>query len=390
MGFRLGLLLAAALTLLASASGVAGKETAPLGQSCRWRPAAVDDPHAHLFDRFNSVTATSSGRAWAVGDYFTGREGGPNGAFIEEWTGRRWRLVGRPLPNAAGWSVSASGENDAWALGDHLLEHWNGQDWRDVATARFRGSRVLHAIATRGQHDAWVVGERWRGNGKIGKTLAEHWNGKRWSMVATPNPSARGGRHDAILRAVTIRSASDAWAVGYLLTGRRMLASRTLIAHWNGRRWRIVPSPSVRASTGVLNNILFAVSADRSNDAWAVGLYGGEAGGYGGRGDHALVLHWNGHRWSRAALPVIRERSLLSGVAARGGRAWAVGDRGVQPRQRPLIERWDGRHWTIARNPRGFDLAAVSTPPRGRAWAVGADGRRPLAAHLVCGAGAQP
>jgi hypothetical protein len=342
----------------------------------------VEDPHARLFDRFNSVTVSSSGRAWAVGDYFTGREGGPNGAFIEEWAGRRWRLVGQPLPNATGWSVSASGDNDAWLLGDHLLEHWNGRDWRVVRTARFRGGRVLHAIATRGRGDAWVVGERWRGNGRIGKTLAEHWNGKRWIVVATPNPSAHGRRYDAILQAVTIRSASDAWAVGYTLTGRNM--SRTLILHWNGLHWQIVPSPSVRASNRVINNILFAVSADSKNDAWAAGSWGSEAGGYGGGGDHALILHWDGRRWSRATLPVIRERSTLLGVASRAGQAWAVGDRGEQPRQRPLIEHWNGTRWTIVQSPSGFDLAGVSLPAHGKPWAVGASGRRPLAARRLC------
>jgi hypothetical protein len=357
----------------------------PSGAVARWQSVAVQDPHTHLFDRFNSVSVAPPGKAWAVGDYFTGHEGGPNGAFLEEWTGQRWRLVGKPLPNAAGWSVSASGENDAWALGDHLLEHWNGQAWREVATARLPGSRVLHAIATRGPRDAWVVGEHWRGNGKTGNPLVEHWNGTGWSVVATPNPSAQGGRYDAILQAVSIRSASDIWAVGYLLTGRHMQASRTLITHWNGRQWRIVPSPSVHASNGVLNNILFAVAADSKNDAWAVGSWGSHVGGYGGGGDHALVLHWNGRSWSRANLPVIRERNTLLGIAARDGQAWAVGDRGEQPHQRPLIERWDGKRWTIAQSPSGFDLAGVSLLGCGKSWAVGAAGRRPLAVRLACG-----
>lgn len=361
------------------------RSRAAAGDSCRWRAALVEDPHPRLFDRFDAVTATTSGRAWAVGDYYTGHEGGPSGALIEEWTGQRWRRVGRPVPNATGWSVSASGENDVWALGDQLLEHWDGQDWRGVATARFRGSRLLHAIATRGPRDAWVVGERWRGTGKVGKTLAEHWNGKRWSVVETPNPSAAGRRYDAILQAVSIRSRTDAWAVGHWLTGPHMLISRTLIEHWNGRRWRIVPSPSVRASNGVLYDILFAVSADRSDDAWAVGSYGSQAGGYGGKGDHALAVHWNGDHWSLATLPVIRERSLLSGVAARAGQVWAVGDRGVPPhRHRALVERWNGVRWSIAPSPRGFDLAGLSISPGGKGWAVGSAGKRPLAARLVC------
>jgi len=195
----------AVVGLLAS-GGEATSSRAASAESCRWRAAAVQDPHARLFDRFDSVATTPSGRGWAVGDYYTGHEGGLNGAFIEEWTGRRWRLVGRPLPNATGWSVSASSQSDAWALGDQLLERWDGHSWQKISSARFRGGRVLHAIATQA-HLAWAVGERWRGDRKIGKTLVERWNGSRWSVVPTPNPSASGHRYDAILQAVTIRSA---------------------------------------------------------------------------------------------------------------------------------------------------------------------------------------
>ena len=384
MRVRLLVVLVALVAWLAPGGGGRSSSDAASGQSCGWRAAVVDDPHARLFDRFDSVTATASGKAWAVGDYYSGHEGGANGAFIEEWTGRRWQLVGRPLPNASLWSVSASGPGDVWAVGDHLVEHWNGHSWRRVVTARVRGS-ILRATATHGPREAWLVGEQWRGEHKSGKTLVERWNGNRWSVVQTPNPSAAGRRYDAILQAVSVRSASDAWAVGYWLSGPQMLVSRTLIEHWDGRRWRIVPSPSVRASDGVLYNVLFAVTADRSDDAWAVGSYESHAGGYGGGGEHALVLHWNGRHWSRAALPPIGERTFLHGVAARAGSAWAVGDRGIAPHQhRTLTERWDGTRWMTAESPSGFDLAGISLPAHGRPWTVGAVGRRPLAAQLVC------
>jgi hypothetical protein len=368
--------------LLAFACGSASSSPAASGTSCRWSAAVVQDPHAHLYDRFDSVSATSAGTAWAVGDYYTGREGGPNGAFIEKWAGGRWRLVGKPLPDADLWSVSASGPDDAWAVGDHLVEHWDGSSWSRFATAPVSGY-ILRGIAMQAPRDGWIVGERWRGAGKNGKTLAERWDGSRWTVVPTPNPPAAGHRYDAILQAVSVRSASDAWAAGYLLSGPHMLESRTLIEHWDGRRWRIVPSPSARTSDGVLYDILFGVAADRADDAWAVGSYESQAGGYGGGGDHPLVLHWNGRRWSRADLPRIHQRGLLAGVIAHGGQAWTVGDSGVQPR-RPLIEHWDGNRWTVAPSPSGFDLAAASVPAHGRAWAVGSIGRRPLAARLVC------
>jgi hypothetical protein len=201
--------------------------------------------------------------------------------------------------------------------------------------------------------------------------------------VSTPNPPATGRPSDAILQAMSVRSASDAWAVGYRVVGRHV--ARTLIEHWDGSRWRIVPSPSVRAPNGVLYDFLWAVTADRGDDAWAVGSYESHAGGFGGGGDHALVLHWNGRRWARAVLPAIRERTFLHGVTARAGTAWAVGDRGYR---RTLIERWSGTRWTVTRSPKGFALSAVSAPIHGAAWAVGSVSRRPLAARLVCQPGA--
>lgn len=61
--------------LLAS-GGEATSSRAASAESCRWRAAAVQDPHARLFDRFDSVATTPSGRAWAVGDYYTGPRAG--------------------------------------------------------------------------------------------------------------------------------------------------------------------------------------------------------------------------------------------------------------------------------------------------------------------------
>jgi hypothetical protein len=43
--------------------------------------------------------------------------------------------------------------------------------------------------------------------------------------------------------------------------------SHTLIEHWNGSAWTIVPSPNV----GSGNNSLAAVAARSANDVWAVG-----------------------------------------------------------------------------------------------------------------------
>lgn len=131
--------------------------------------------------------------AWAVGDYFTGHEGGPHGAFIERWNGQRWRIAAAPIPRGSIlWSVSASTAGDAWAVGQtgggrQLIEHWDGARWRTVAAPRY--GAVLNGVVALTPHDAWAVGVRNRGGG--GTTLIEHWNGTRWAIVSSPNP-ARG------------------------------------------------------------------------------------------------------------------------------------------------------------------------------------------------------
>jgi hypothetical protein len=378
----LGIGFGVAAFLTGAATTEANTGTAP--RPCAWRTVRSADPHRILYDRFNSIAVVSPRAAWAVGDYFTGREGGPNGAFIEHWNGRRWSLAHAPIPPGASLeSVSASGARGIWAVGmrrnfDQLIQHWDGERWRLMAVPRPGG--ILHAVAARTPQDAWAVGSAKRGS-EFG-TLIEHWNGKRWAVLASPSPPvARGQRRYAVLQAVTAISATDVWAAGNSIIGVPAKASRTLIEHWNGQRWTIVPSPSV-TSRGVTNDFLFSISARGADNVWAVGSWGDYlAGGFGGKGDHALALHWDGRRWSLSATPALRQRSLLSGVAAVAGGAWAVGDRGLQPDQHALIERFDGKRWSVVPSPPGFSLSAVSARPAGVGWAVGANGRRPLTAR---------
>lgn len=75
--------------------------------------------------------------------------------------------------------------------------------------------------------------------------------------------------------------------------------TKTLILHWNGARWRHVPSPG---AGGAFLNDVAAISA---NNAWAVRA--------GGRG--TLILHWNGTAWHRVRSPAIRGGAGLIGIS---------------------------------------------------------------------------
>ena len=383
-------LLAVGLTaaaMVAAGTTRPGHPIAPRNpKSCVWHVAPAEDPHRALFDRLTSVAVVTGHDAWATGDFFTGEEGGRNGAFIEHWDGRSWRVAQAPIPAGANlWSISASGRADVWAAGaeeygGQLIEHWNGERWERVTAPRIRGA-LPFAVTSLAPDDVWTVGLA-RAAGEL-RTLTEHWNGTRWDVVPSPNPASTGQGRFAILLAVSATSPTDVWAAGY--RGRQgSNVNRTLVEHWDGRRWTIVPSPNARSSNGVVNNILFSISSTRNNDVWAVGSWGGHAGGFGGKGDHPLALHWDGRRWSHLETPTPEGRSLLSSVVARREQVWAVGDQGLGLRRRPLILRWDGVRFAAVATPRGFDFASVSANQSGKnLWAVGSSGKSPLAARCL-------
>lgn len=81
--------------------------------------------------------------------------------------------------------------------------------------------------------DIWAVGitnpTRCGFSGRNCGTLTEHWNGVRWTVVASPNPPSV---YLNMLRGVSAVSGDDIWAVG------TTDYTSTLIVHWNGTSWR--------------------------------------------------------------------------------------------------------------------------------------------------------
>jgi hypothetical protein len=86
----------------------------------------------------------------------------------------------------------------------------------------------LTGVAVLAADNAWAVGSDAGTNG--GQTLVEHWNGAAWSVVPSPDPGAGGD----FLTAVSAVSPTDIWAVGEYETGGQ---SKTLIVQWNGTTW---------------------------------------------------------------------------------------------------------------------------------------------------------
>ena len=65
------------------------------------------------------------------------------------------------------------------------------------------------------------------------RMLVEHWDGVRWRVVPTPNATG------SFLTGVAAVSAQDVWTVGHV---GQPPNDRRLVEHWDGVRWRVVPS----------------------------------------------------------------------------------------------------------------------------------------------------
>ena len=135
--------------------------------------------------------------------------------------------------------------------------------WSVVASKNVGTStNFLYGVAAVSAKNVWAVGSE--GNGHGGLTLVEHWNGSQWKVVASPN--VKGSLSDSLSGVVAI-TANNIWAGGRADQG---MGWRTLIEHWNGSIWSVVSSPN----EGSGDNALFGVAnVPATQKAWAVGQY---------------------------------------------------------------------------------------------------------------------
>ena len=286
--------------------------------------------------------------------------------------GADWTLINSPNANDQAnelRGVSAAADNDAWAVGTvyadntftksrTLIEHWDGTRWSVVKSPNINASiNILEAIAAVTANDIWAVGVGITGFSTT--PLIEHWNGIAWSIVANRGTTVGG------LGGVAVVSANDVWAVG---TGRAGDEDSTLILHWNGAAWSHVPSPNVGPE---VDNGLAAVTAIASDDVWAVGTQQPTSL----TAPHTLTLHWDGTAWSIVPSANTRQTSgnhLLAVAAVASDDVWATG---FTP-SIALAEHWDGNSWSLVSTPliTGASSPSVSGAvalANGDVWAVG-------------------
>jgi hypothetical protein len=315
-------------------------------------PPAEASTNSNVLHGFAAVSASD---VWATGYYLSG---GIDHTLSEHWNGSAWSIVPTPSPGTKNDFLNepvAVAGNDVWVVGSQgnkdngegpgartLIEHWNGSAWSVVPSASVSGANqdILRGAAATSANDVWAAG-RSKASGEAKRTLIEHWNGSSWQIIPSPNRSAEGNG----LEAVAAISSTDAWVVG---NGTLNGTPQSLTEHWDGTSWRVVsaPSPGIGGAYPQ-GTLLWSTSASGSGDVWAVGQY------YDGTAIRTLALHWNGTAWTQVSTPNVGagENQLRDVVALSATNAWAVGWSNVSGTYRTLVEHWDGTTWSVVSNP---------------------------------------
>jgi hypothetical protein len=215
-----------------------------------------------------------------------------------------------------------------------VAEHWNGKTWTLHTVPGTPGvSAVLVQVSCQGTRFCMAVGTGG------GLDLAERWDGTAWTKV--PTPTVAGATTDAL---TGIQCSGPDWcmAVGAVETP----TYRSVTELWNGTSWSIVP---VTPAPGGVANVLTTVSCLGRSFCTAVGFIRSGAGNT----YRDLIMEWNGASWTTRTAPnpsaAFDEFLGVSCVSP----TWcvAVGEDTVASHPQTLAMVGIGATWTVTPSP---------------------------------------
>jgi hypothetical protein len=303
----------------------------------QWEGVPSPNPGAanHMLE---SIDAAAANDVWAVGFSDDGDENARQPMALH-WDGVEWTEVSTPRPHRySGISgVAVVATDDVWAVGyqgkwgidfegeQPMAMHWDGVEWSVFPTPTFAGRYINHlrSVAALASDDVWAVGETGWPNPFL--TLVFHYDGSSWTQVDSPSPGSR----QSTLEGVVALAPDDVWAVGFKYVER--FGRQTLVEHWDGLRWTVIPSPNHQHGWSYMLN----VAAAAPDDIWAAG-FNNRGGPW-----YPLAFHWDGTSWQLVALPEYGISAIARAAAVLpGGEAWMAGEVVLQGGwQRTLIER---------------------------------------------------
>jgi hypothetical protein len=254
---------------------------------------------------------------------------------------------------------------DSSGTGVTLAEQWNGNKWTVQTTPNPSGSQFdfLNSVSCTSSTACTAVGAF--DSGTFG-TLAERWDGHKWSLQATPN--APGGSF-LIGVACSAGTACTAVGYGYDVSG----VTITLAQGWDGGQWSTQPTVNPTGDRGAQ-----FVQVDCKSPSSCVAV-GQEFGG-------TLAELWDGTTWRIVPTPnpAGAPQGVLNSVSCTSPSACvAVGTAldnaghffGEGNSLGTITERWNGTTWAIEPTPTsgmaGSFLNAVSCTSSNACTAVG-------------------
>ena len=232
------------------------------------------NPPGAAAGNLNAASCVSRSACIAVGN--TSNSRGTSLTLAQRWNGHTWRIQTTPSPADGGnlIGVSCPSRSSCLAVGGHsnpfnelppgtLAERWNGTRWSIQPTPNPPGGGwFLAGVACTSQSSCMAVGNEFDpATGTLLGTLAERWNGRTWRIVPTFKPAPAGP--NAGFNGVACTSASASTAVG------NQTLARTLAERWNGRTWQVQATPK---PAGARNITLASVACPARTVCTAFGL----------------------------------------------------------------------------------------------------------------------
>lgn len=253
----------------------------------------------------SAVFCVAVGEAHSHGGEIFDNEGVPSRAaraLAEVWNGLAWAVAPNPgsaLSASGLFGVSCTSRRFCIAIGEHgdygLVEAWNGASWRMKTTptvARY-GTWPTGISCLTADWCTLVGGYNTvkRLEQAVGVPLAEHWNGRRWSVQHAP----AYGLYFPALSSVSCVSRSFCLASGIHFLNQQGIPS-PFAERWNGRRWTAATAGLPKYSS------LNSVSCLSTVDCLAVGEFEPTAFAAPDTAE-PLLETWNGSHWERVAIP---------------------------------------------------------------------------------------
>jgi hypothetical protein len=360
-----------ALTTTALLLGTAGA-ILPAGPALAATWSVASSPNASTgLNVLAGIDALATNNVWAVGR----ADHSPSAPFqrplVLRWNGTAWTQSSTPaLPDEASLNgVDGSAADQVWAVGSRavaagggsstgatLTERWNGTAWRVVPSATPAGSigASLAGVKTFSATSAWAVGSYSASGAPFGRTLIEHWNGTAWSVVPSPNPDPQVN----LLSDVDGAAANDVWAIGNLGNDGYGGTVAGIVLRWNGTSWRQVTVPGATSDATLRQPVLNDVHVISANDVWIVG----RAFHFGLFRMVPIFMHWNGSTWQSGFVNGAPAGGFNGVTALSPTKVYAVGD---------VTARWNGTTWSLeATSFPGPPLDAAATGT-GTVWGAG-------------------